>query len=256
MIEILQWSALVVCGVVALARVPDALKGHNRSIFGAFLLSTFAILLSINEPYLAVDAFLGGANYANLLLRFLVYGATVLAGYRIAKAFGDCTGARRVAGPVGLTVLAAVAMATAVFFLLADTKGSATGLTGLPLRSATNAILVNLYAAAGRVYPAYIAACLLPATVHAVRGRFPASIRAGAVLLSAGFAGLIVAALYAFVPTDPARLQAVFNFTAVLCLSIGLAVIWIAGLIARRRGRGSAAGQLPGPQKWSATTRR
>lgn len=244
MIEVMQWSALAVCGAVALARLPAAVEGHNRSIFGAFLLSAFAILLSIDAPYLALDALLGGANYANLLLRFLVYGAVVLAGYRIAKAFGDCTGARRVAGPVGLTVLTAVAVATAVFFLLADTKGSATGLTGLQFRSAANAILINLYAAAGRVYPAYVAACLLPATVHAVRGRFPASVRAGAVLLSAGFAGLIVAAVYAFVPTDPARLQTIFNLTAVLCLSIGLAVIWIAGLIARRR-RGSAAGQLP-----------
>ena len=89
MIQVLQWSALVICGAVALARLPDAVRGRNRSIFGAFLLTTFAILLSIDAPYLAVDAWLGGANYANLLLRFLVYGAVLLAGYRTAKAFGD-----------------------------------------------------------------------------------------------------------------------------------------------------------------------
>lgn len=256
MIAVMQWSALALCGAVAVARIPGALRGHNRSIFGVFFLSAIAILLSINAPYLAVDAFLGGANYANLLLRFLVYGAIVLAGYRIAKAFGDIPGARRVAGPVGLTVLAVVAIATAVLFLLADTKGSATGLTGLPMRSTANALLINSYAAAGRAYPAYVAACLLPTTLHAVRGRFPAAIKTSAALLSTGFAGLIVGAVYAFLPTDPARLQAVFNFTAVLCLSLGLAVIWIAGLIARRRRRGSEADQLPGARKWTTTTRR
>lgn len=255
MIAVMQWSALALCSVVAVARIPGALRGHNRSIFGVFFLVAIAILLSIDGPYLAVDALLGGANYANLLLRFLVYGAIMLAGYRIAKAFGDDTGSRRVAGRAGLTVLTVVAIATAVFFLLADTKGSATGLTGLPARSTANAILINSYAAAGRAYPAYVAACLLPTTFHAVRGRFPTAIKTGAALLSTGFAGLIVGAVYAFVPTDPARLQAVFNFTAVLCLSLGLAVIWIAGLIARRR-RGSEAGQLPGSGNWATTTRR
>lgn len=256
MIQILQWSALALSGAVAMARIPDALRGHNRSIFGVFFLSALAILLSIDAPYLAIDSWLGGANYANLLLRFLVYGAVALAGYRTAKAFDDADAARRVAGPAGLAILASIAVATAVSFLLADTQGSATGLTGLPLRSPANAILINLYATAGRVYPAFVAACLLPATIRAVRGRFPAAVRAGAVLLSVGFAGLIVAAVYAFVPSDPARLQAVFNFTAVLCLSLGLAVIWIAGLVARRRRRGSAAVPVPGPQKWSATARR
>jgi hypothetical protein len=232
MIHALPWSALVICGAVALARLPDAVRGRNRTIFGAFLLSACAILLSIDAPYLAVDAWLGGTNYANLILRFLVYGAVMLAGYRTAKAFGDGSGTRWIAGPAGLAVLAGIAAVTTVTFLLADTAGSATGLAGLPLRSEANAQLIGVYATAGRVYPAFVAACLLPATVRAVGGRFPRALRTGALLLSAGYAAMVAGALYPLVPAGRAWGQQIISFTAVLGASLGLTVIWLARLAA------------------------
>jgi hypothetical protein len=235
MIQALQWSALVICGAVALARFPDAIRGRNRSIFGAFLLTTFAILLSIDAPYLAVDAWLGGANYANLLLRFLVYGAVMLAGYRTAKAFGDASGTRRITGPAGLAVLAGIAAVTTVTFLLADTAGSSTGLTGLPLRSEANAQLIGLYATAGRVYPAFVAVCLVPATLRAVGGRFPRALRTGALLLSVGYAAMVAGALYPLLPAGRAWCQSIISYAAVLGVSLGLTVIWLARLAATRR---------------------
>ncbi|KRE78345.1 hypothetical protein [Arthrobacter sp. Soil763] len=249
MTEILQWAALVVCGGVALGRLPDAARGRNRSIFGAFLLAAFAILLSIDGPYLAVDAWLGGENYANLILRFFVYGAVVLVGYRTARAFDDRRAVRRIAGPAGLAVLGAVAAATTVFFLLADTSGSATGLGELPLRSPSNAQLIGLYATAGRAYPAFVAACLLPSTVRATRSRLPAAVRAGALLLSVGCAALVAAALYPLLRANVTGAQATINFTAVLGMSLGLATIWLAGRAAARssaRPRGTAE---PGPEE-------
>lgn len=254
MTAVLQWSALAICGAVALARVPDAIKGRNRSIVGAFLLSAGAILLSIDGPYLAVDAWLGSANYANLILRFLVYGAVALAGYRTAKAFGDGNGLRRVSGPLGLAVLGAIAVATAVLFLLADTTGSSTGLNGLPLRSAENAQLIGLYATAGRVYPAFVAACLVPATLRAVRGRLPAAIRIGAGLLSFGYAALIAAALFPLFAPGSSGVQAKINFTAALGLSIGLTVIWLARVAATRLRPENAAGKAPRLQGSSTKT--
>ncbi len=51
MIDILQWTTLAVCGLVALARIPSALRGENRSLFSIFALMTLAILLSIEAPY-------------------------------------------------------------------------------------------------------------------------------------------------------------------------------------------------------------
>ena len=52
MIAVLQWTTLAVCALVAVARIPSALRGENRSIFGIFALSTLAIMLSINVIYL------------------------------------------------------------------------------------------------------------------------------------------------------------------------------------------------------------
>ena len=71
-----------------------------------------------------MDAWLGSENYANLILRFVVYGAVLLAGYRIAKAFDAPRSIRLIVGPVGLAVLAVVGVATVVLFLLADTDGN------------------------------------------------------------------------------------------------------------------------------------
>ncbi len=247
MVDVLQWVALVICGGVTLARLPDAVRGHNRSIFGAFLFATMAILLSIDGPYLAADRWLGGENYANLILRFLVYGAVLLAGYRTAKAFDDTNGVRRITGPAGLAVLAAIVLVTAVTFVLADTAGSSTGLTGLPLRSAANARLIEVYAAAGRVYPGFVALCLVPATARAVGGRFPVAVRSGALLLTVGYAGLVAAALFPFVPGRSARAQVMINYTAILGLSVGLTVIWLAGVAARRRQSRAAERGTPAP---------
>ena len=70
MIAVLQWSTLAICALIAIARIPSALRGENRSLFYIFTLMTLAILLSIEAPYVAIDQALGGINLANLLLRF------------------------------------------------------------------------------------------------------------------------------------------------------------------------------------------
>ena len=237
MIAILQWTTLAVCGLVAIARIPGALRGENKSIFGVFALSTLAILLSIDVSYRAIDSWLGSENYTNLILRFVVYGALLLAGYRIAKAFAARKSIRLIAGPVGMGVLAVVGIATVVLFLLADTAGTATGLTGLRARSPQNEALIQSYAAAGRLYPAYVAACILPATFVAIGQRLPRTIRIGALLLTVAFAGMVMGTFFPLIPSEVVYLQAVINYTAVLCLALGLALIWISSLMAKRTSR-------------------
>ncbi len=234
MIAILQWTTLVVCALVAIARIPSALRGENRSIFGVFVLSTLAILLSIDVGYQSVDAWLGSANYANLLLRFVVYGTVLLAGYRIAKAFAAQRSIRLIAGPVGLAVLSVVGVATVVLFLLADTAGTVTGLRTLPARSPQNAALIESYAAAGRLYPSYVAACILPATFVAIRQRLPRTIRIGALLLTVAFTGMVIASSFFLFPSELGYLEAIINYTSVLCLALGLAFVWISSLMAKR----------------------
>jgi hypothetical protein len=234
MIAILQWTTLAVCAIMAMARVPRALRGENRSIFGVFVLATFAILLSIDIPYTLVDSWLGGENYANLILRFLIYGTVLLAGYRIAKAFDARRSIRLIVGPVGLGVLSLIGIATVALFLLADTAGTVTGLTTLPSRSRENAILIEWYAAAGRVYPSYVAACILPATYRAISQRLPKTIRAAAVLLTVAFAAMTFSSFFPLIPPEVGHVKAIINYISVLCLALGIALVWVSSRMATR----------------------
>ena len=234
MIAILQWTTLAVCALVAIARIPSALRGENRSIFGVFVLSTLAILLSIDVSYRSIDAWLGSSNYANLLLRFVIYGTVLLAGYRIAKAFAAQRSIRLIAGPVGLGVLAVIGAATVVLFLLADTAGTVTGLRTLPARSPQNAALIESYAAAGRLYPSYVAACILPATFVAVSQRLPRTIRIGALLLTVAFTCMVLTSSFLLLPSELGSMEAVINYTSALCLALGLVFVWISSLRAKR----------------------
>lgn len=234
MIATLQWTTLAVCGIVALARIPSALRGENRSVFGIFMLATFAVLLSIDVTYTAVDSWLGSQNYANLILRFVIYGTVLLAGYRIAKAFDAQKSIRLIVGPVGLGGLSLIGIATVALFLLADTAGTATGLTTLPARSPENAALIEWYAAAGRLYPSYVAACILPATYQAIRQRLPTAIRIGALLLTVSFAAMAFASFFPLISPEVGQVKAIINYTSVLCLALGLAFVWISSVAAKR----------------------
>ena len=234
MIAILQWTTLAVCALIAIARIPSALRGENRSIFGVFVLSTLAILLSIDVSYRAIDAWLGSENYTNLFLRFVIYSTVLLAGYRIAKAFDAPACIRLIVGPVGKAALIVIGIATVALFVLADTAGSATGLNGLSSRSPENAALIAWYSAAGRLYPAFVAACILPATYLAISRELPRVVRLGAVLLTAAFAAMALGSFYPLIPREASYLKAVINYTSMLCLALGLALVWISSLLAKR----------------------
>lgn len=235
MIATLQWTTLAVCAIVAIFRVPSALRGENRSLFGIFALSTFAITLSINVIYLGVDGWLGSQNYANLILRFLIYGVVLLAGYKIAKGFDAQRSVWLIVGPVGLAVLALVVVATVVPFLLANTSGSSTGLSTLPDQSATNVELIKLYTVAGRFYPSYVAACLLPPTIKTMRSGLPRLPRSGAAVLAVGATAMILLSLSDLLPRHLAFLQYFISSTAVLGLVLGLTLMWLSRVLATKR---------------------
>ena len=234
MIAGLQWTTLAVCALVTIARIPSALRGENRSIFGIFALSTLALMLSISVFYLEVDAWLGSENYANLMLRFVIFGVVLLAGYRIAKGFDAQRSIWLIVGPVGLTVLSLVAAATVVPFLLANTTGSSTGLGTLADQSAGNVELIQLYTLAGRFYPAYIAACLMPATIRTMRSGLPRLPRSGAAVLAVGAGAMILLPFSALLPRQLTVLQYFISSTAILGLVLGLTLMWLSRVQATR----------------------
>ena len=235
MIAILQWTTLAVCALVAIFRIPSALRGENRSLFGIFTLSTFAIMLSINVIYLPVDTWLGSENYANLILRFLIYAVVLLSGYKIAKGFDAQRSIWLIAGPVGLTVLALVAVATVVPFLLANTTGSSTGLGTLPDQSANNVDLIKLYTVVGRFYPSFVAACLLPATIRTMRSGLPRLPRSGAAILAVGAGAMILLSFSDLLPRHLAYLQYFISSAAILGLVLGLTLMWLSRVLATKR---------------------
>lgn len=230
MIEVLQWSTLALCGLVTVARIPSALRGENRTLFCIFALMTFAILLSIETPYVAVDQVLGGVNIANLVLRFVIFAAILCVGIRVTRGFGAAGAYRLLTGRAGMAVLALISLTVVVMFLLMDTEGSTAGLQAVSAKGGTNALLVEYYGAAGRAYPAYVSLVLLPAMVRAVRSSLPRPIRIAALLLAVGGIAIAVTLFFPAMPATWGPGQFVINYTAVLCFVVGLALIWLARL--------------------------
>ena len=241
MIATLQWTTLAVCGVATLARVPSALRGENRSLFSIFALMTLAILLSIDAPYVAVDQALGGLNIANLLLRFLIFAAIFFLGLRVARGFSADDALQRITGPIGIAVAAAASAAVVAVFLMMDTAGSSAGLVAVFAKDDRNAALVEYYGAAGRLYPAYITVALFPAMVRTLRSRLPVLVRSSAALMALGTVAISLSLLSPVIPPSLGFLRFVFNYSAVLCLVLGLCLIWGAKVLARRAPRQQAS---------------
>jgi hypothetical protein len=238
MIEILQWSTLATCSLIAAARVPSAVRGENRSLFYIFALMTAAILLSIKGPYLAVDAALGGINLANLLLRFIIFAAIYFVGIRVTRGFGADHAYRLITGKIGMTVLLLISLAMVGVFFLMDTAGSSAGLEGVATKDRWNGAMVEYYGAAGRAYPSYVSLVLLPAMVRAVGSRLPVLVRLAAGLLAVGAVAIALTLLFPVVPPEWGAIEFIINYTAVLCFVIGLALIWAARV---RNQRAAAA---------------
>jgi hypothetical protein len=235
MTAVLPWATLIVCLAITVARLPSALRGHNRSLFGIFALITLAILLSIEAPYLAIDAALGSFNLTNLLLRFVLYAAFLLVGVKAAKGFGSPAGVWAIRGPVGLVVLGAVAGLTVLFFFLTDTRGSTVGLTGLQFSASLEA-----YGALGRLYPGYVSACLLPGIWRTIAGNGPVLLRVASGLFFLGLILLLVSQLFPLIPPSLAWLRPLINYSAALGMAIGLAGIGVSKVVAKRGRRGQA----------------
>jgi len=237
MIATLQWTTLAICAAIALARVPSTLRGENRSLFGIFASITLAILLSIQGPYLVIDQALGGINLANLLLRFVIFGAIFFMGIRISKGFDAKDAYRFITGRAGLTVLAVISAVMVTLFFMMDTSGSSAGLTGVVGTDPWNSALLEYFGAAGRAYPAYVALALLPAMVRAVASRLPGLIRVAAALLGLGAVATGLSLSFPLIPPTLGQIEFMINYTAILCFVLGLALIWVARVV---NGRAAA----------------
>ena len=235
MIEALQWLVLGVCVVCALWRLPAAAKGRNVGLFWVFMLLTAAVALSLPAIYLPVDAALGGRNFANLVIRFAVYGVFFILAAKVAAAYQSPRSLRLVRGPIGVWALILVCVATVIPFLLSDLPVSRTGLDGYGAQPS-----VSVYVAAGRLYPAYAAACLIRPAAHAARTAVQGMQRAAAALICCSFSMVVLATvlqlaiLRMHAPAVDVVLDAV-TYGSIVFLAVGLALVWVAQRAHRRR---------------------
>ncbi|GAB3561074.1 hypothetical protein GCM10027405_12170 [Arthrobacter alkaliphilus] len=230
MTTVLAWATLSVCVILTAIRIPSAVRGENRMVFVLFALISLDILLSIEGPYMLIDGWLGNFNLANLLLRFMLYGTFLLMGIKVARAFGSAIGERAIRGPIGLAVLVATAVLTAVFFFSMDTRGSSVGLSDLDAGPA-----LELYAALGRLYPGYVAVCLIPGIWSSVRGTGPGLLRAASATLLLGLGLMTVSQLFPLIPDSAEWLRPVINYSAALATALGFGGIWLSKAVASRK---------------------
>ncbi|WP_323959996.1 hypothetical protein GC088_00630 [Arthrobacter sp. JZ12] len=228
---LIQLVALVLSVLLTLIRLPDALRGKGRIMFFAGVLLSLAVALSLEPIYLSVDALMGGVNLANLVIRFSLYGVMMLLGIRCAAAFGSERARKLVGGAAGLIMLGLTAGVTAVLFGLSDLPESSTGLRAYHDDQST----VQWYAEMGRIYPAYVAACLVGPAIARARYR-PArpAHRLGAGLMAAGFSMIIVFAALKLLPIAIGDADVLLPFGAIVLVVIGLVLFWASAKWASR----------------------
>jgi hypothetical protein len=244
MIEILQWTTLIVCAAATLARIPSALRDRNRSLFLIFLLATAAAILSMEQFYLPADHAVGGMNIANVLLRLIIFATIHVIALRVSKAFGAADAHRLISGPAGLTVLGLFTAALVGIFAMMDPAPSSLGLADVGDRSTRNASLLPFYWAAARGYPAYLALALLPTLLRTVSGSLPGLVRTGAALMATGAVATATGFLLEFIGPALDLLRSAVNNAAVVFFVLGLATVWLARVRALRR-----SGRRPGKQQ-------
>ncbi|OUM43855.1 hypothetical protein [Arthrobacter sedimenti] len=227
----IQWVALCLCAVGAAVRIPEVRNGRGRTVFTALVLLTVAVSLSIAPIYTAVDGLLGGVNVANLLIRLALYAVFVLLGARMAAAFGAPLARRLVVGPFGLAILGLTIAATLYFFIASELPGSSTA-----LRDFMDQDTVQQYAALGRLYPGYVAACLVPPAVASVLDQQARIIhRVACAFLAGGFSLVVVFVLLRLTPIQLGAWDIILPFSAILLTVVGLGLIWLSHTRSRRR---------------------
>ena len=248
MITVMQWVALGLCVACAAWRLPAAIRGRNASLFWAFLLIAVAVGLSLPAIYLPVDGLLGGRNFANLILRFALYAIFFILASKIAAAYRSPRAQRLIRGPIGISVLLVICVGTVVPFLLSDLPVSSTGLLDYG-----DQFTVSLYVVAGRLYPAYAAACLVRPTAKTARSARLRIERVAAGIICASFCQVVlltvlqVAYFHREEPMGFFTFMNIISYGAIICLAVGLALVWLSIRSQARKTPNSGLANLAAP---------
>lgn len=222
---ILQWTALAVCLLCTAWRLPAMIKGRNVGLFWIFAVISLAVGLSMRSIYMPVDAFLGGINVANVILRLSLFAVFFLLAARVAAAYNSPLARNLVRGPVGIVVLVLCSLGIWISYFVSTKGPSSVGLSDLPDEPA-----LAVYGWIGMAYMAYAAACVVIPTAKAAFSPRPVLDRASALLMSVGFSLVLLTIPIQLLPNPNYSLWAAASFSAVLCIAVGLALVWVSFL--------------------------
>lgn len=225
MTAILQWLALLMCVVCTIWRLPSMLRGHNKGLFGVFVMASVSVALSIPSIYLPVDALLGGRNVANVILRLSLFFVFFLLSAKIAAAYNSPLALKLIRGPLGLGILIACAWGVVITYSMSEVNGSSTAMANF-LDQPT----IFAYMMIGKLYQAYAAIILIIPTGRAALANRPALDRAAAMSMCLGFILVAATALLQATRFFSSALMGILSFTAILLVAAGLAMIWISFL--------------------------
>ena len=99
---------------------------------------------------------------------------------------------------------------------------------------------MEAYAFMGRLYPGFVAACLVPAIWRTVVSTAPVLLRIASSVLLLGLSLLLLSQLFPLIPFSEAWLRVLINYSAATFTATGLAGIWVSKAFARRKTRLSA----------------
>ncbi len=169
------------------------------------------------------------------MLRFVIFAVIFFLGLRMARGFSADDALKLITGPVGIAVAAAASAVVVLVFLMMDTAGSSAGLVAVFAKDSRNAALVEYYGAAGRLYPAFITAGPVSgdAADPAQRPSGPRPVRRRRCW-PLGTVAISLSLLSPVIPPSLGFMRFVFNYSAVLCLVLGLCLIWLAKTLAKR----------------------
>lgn len=231
--EVIRYSVLMLVLLCLALRIPAVIHGRNRGIFAVLVLMLIGVGLSINSVYTAVDGWLGGNNYANVIIRFSLYAVFAILGMKMTAAFEAPRARRFITGRVGLGVLTVTGVLTLWAFGISALPETATGLRGYGDQPS-----VQWYTTLGHLYPAYVAACLVgPAFTCAASRQTPGWARGGAALLGAAF---LLVPVYTVLRETGWQMGIwdvglVFGVVSLTCL--GLTLFWVSRVVGERERR-------------------
>lgn len=240
MMATLEWMTLVVCCTALLLRVPDAVRGRNRTVFGILFLGTLCSVLAVSELYEVIDGALGGWDLTSLILRYLVFATVLLIGLRVTSGLAAARARQLISGGIGRWALGLGCLAVTVTFFLTGTSWPPAGPPAQGAGGAGDADLSPWFTAAGRTYPAFVSLVLAAPLLAAVRSRLPRLVRAGALLILLGAVCAALSLPAALTPPSWASAQHFVNYAAALGYVVGLVVFWFSGLIASPPGNARA----------------